>query len=103
MEHTSTVDRPCWRPFRVQYAYNGKLVTDAAYETIQVGFDKEPSRQIIVLPTSGYFLARWNSDAPVDFERLRQRAIANVSRIHECKGSIPVEELNVEPIKISPF
>ena len=92
--------RQDWQTFRVQYTHNGERVTDDAYLTIQ---DGDHALQAVVLPTGGYILARWNSDAPVDFERLRQRAIENVSRMQEWKGHIPDEAMNVEPIKISPF
>lgn len=65
-----------WKPFKVTYTYKGNLVKEEAYLTVALGDKHEPTRQIVVLPTCGRFLAKWNSDAPCDLQGTRREECA---------------------------
>ena len=72
-----------WKPFYATYTYRGKeVVHEEAYLTITVPLrDDEETRQIVVLPTCGYCLARWMGRGPVDYAKLRERALTNVKKL----------------------
>lgn len=75
-----------WKPFKVSYGYRGERVTDEAYLTITVGDKKNPTRQIVVLPTCGRLLAKWDSDAPCNFAALRERALKNAKNLNSVSA-----------------
>ena len=69
-----------WKPFKVNYTRRGRNITEEAYLTISLD-DDTPCCQLVVLPESHIYLARWVSEGPVDLAVLRAKAIANVPKL----------------------